>query len=736
MTTLDADDGSGAREIANPTRVSAPGFDEAWDRGAWEEEGPLLELLLGAARHLHHTVDPALLATMLRRQPDSSPWARLGQAARTAGLRPEYRSLDLQGLRGALESGLPLVVFGSRQGMLLVGCRGTRLEWMDVSETRWVEPRTLREHLWPEGGDARSSTAEVFPCLLLDPVLPASVLSPAGNDHASPLARLWSLGRVESQDLGVVLLTSLTIGLLSLATPLVVQVLINTVALATLRQPIIVLAGLLFTCVALVGLLRVFQRGVVEVLQRRIFVRLVADLSARLPRVRLPALEAEYGPELVNRFFDVLTVQKSAKHLLLDGLAVVLQAAVGLLLLAFYHPALLAFSVLLVLALGLILLPGANATQLAAIQESKAKYAVAGWLEELARNPFSFRGGAGVAWALRRADALSQSWVLSREAHFRRFLRQYAGVVGLQAVAGAGLLAVGGLLVGEGQLSLGQLVASEFVLASVLSALTKFSEKLEVWYDLTAAIDKLGHLVELPLERGSGRAGPRPPGPAHVELQQLSFRFPRSSWGLGPLDLVLEPGERCLVAGGTASGKSTLASLLLGLRDPSAGRVLLDRADLRELQLESVRDQVHLLSAVEVIQASIADNITMDSSDPPEPAELRQILDRVGLRGAVAALPDGMDTHLSPVGAPLSSGRVRALMVARALAARPRLLIIDEVLDGLSTAEQARLVEALSPPERPWSLLVFSRHPDLPGPFDRRLRLAEGNWVDLAETER
>ncbi len=161
-------------------------------------------------------------------------------------------------------------------------------------------------------------------------------------EKPSPLRRMRQLLALDRQDIAVVVIYGVALGLLSLAVPIAVQSLVNTVTIGSLFQPLVVLTILL--AVALIGaaVLRALQIRIAEMLQRRLFVRIVVEIGGRLPRMSADALREKNGPELLNRFFDVFTTQKSVTSLLLGGVDAALIALVGLIVLAFYHPVLLA----------------------------------------------------------------------------------------------------------------------------------------------------------------------------------------------------------------------------------------------------------------------------------------------------------------------------------------------------------------------------------------------------------
>lgn len=507
----------------------------------------------------------------------------------------------------------------------------------------------------------------------------------------------------------MVILFSVAVGILMLATPVTVQALVNFVTFGGLIQPLIVLGILLFAFLALGGAIRVVQTYVIEVMQRRLFVRVVADLAGRLPRVTAECYDRQNGPELVNRFFDVVTVQKVAAMLLLDGATVLLQAFVGLLILAFYHPFLLAFDVILVLSLGFVVVVLGRGAIGTAIQESKAKYAVAAALEEMARYPLVFKLAGAADFARRKADALATSYVEARSSHFSIVLRQIIGFITIQVIAATALLTLGGGLVLEGQLTLGQLVAAELIVSTILASFFKLGKQLENVYDLLAAVDKLGHLMDLPLERATGVTHHGDTGMAGLRVRNVAFEFEPNKPIISDLSFDVQPDERVCVIGRHGSGKSVLADLLFGLRRANSGQIELNGFDVRELSLRTLREQVALVRGVETIDGTIEDNVRMGRPGVT-PEDVRSVLNDVGLLDEIRKLPDGLLTALTPTGKPLSAGQASRLMVARAMVGRPKVLILDDVLDDLDSEARDWVLSAIVQPDRRWSVIILGRH--------------------------
>jgi putative ABC transport system ATP-binding protein len=542
--------------------------------------------------------------------------------------------------------------------------------------------------------------------------------------EVTPFARLMGLVRPERHDIWVIVVFSVIVGILALATPVAVEALVNTVAFGRYLQPVVVLAMLLFTFLAFAAAMRGLITYVVEIIQRRLFIRVVEDLAYRLPRVQPQALAEEYGPELANRFFDVVTVQKVVASLLLDGVAIVLQTVIGMIVLAFYHPFLLGFDLVLLLFIGLVVFGLGHGAVKTAVMESRAKYALAAWLQELVRWPTAFKLHAGSQFALDRADQLAVDWLDARRAHFRILMRQILFALGLQAVAATALLGLGGWLVIAGELTLGQLVAAELIVMVIVGSYAKLGKQLENFYDLLAAVAKLGHLFDLPTEPHDRLFHLRAGAPAHVQVRAVLSTFGPEK-AVGKLNLELEPGETVAVTGPPGFGKSTLVDLLCGMRRPDAGHIELDGIDLREIRPDSLRSHLAVARSIEIFRGSIGENVHLNR--PAISAlDLRESLAAVGLLDEILKLPEGLNTTLQTNGAPLTTSQSSRLMVARAIIGRPRLLLIDGTLDALPAPTLNAVLTSLTRPNAPWTLLVVTNRQEVLAACHRVVSLGTG----------
>jgi putative ABC transport system ATP-binding protein len=544
--------------------------------------------------------------------------------------------------------------------------------------------------------------------LHLEPSLPLeAVRMDPEQGPVSPWVRTRRFLALDRNDIGVVMVYALAIGALTLAAPAAVQALVNNVAFGTALQPVLVLTLLLAVGLSFSAVLRAFQAVVVEVVQQRLFVRVVSDLARRLPRVEPSALERADGRELANRFFDVVTIQKASASLLVDGLGVLLQTLIGFALLAFYHPVLLAFDVALAVVLLLVIWVLGRGAVKSALEESSAKYATAAWLETLAARPLLFKSARGPERAAHRADALAHRYLDARRRHFRHLLAQTAGGLAIQVLASTALLGLGGALVLSGQLTLGQLVAAELVVSALGYAFGRIGKSLEQVYDLVASINKLAMLVDLPTERTDGEPL-RGEGPAQVRVHDPTA---------GQVtDVFVPAGHRVALNAGEATSLR-IVDAVTGLDPLRSGWVEIDGVDVRTIELGSLRRAVVLVRSGDLIPGTILDNLRLGH---PELGleQAHALLRAVGLHDDVAALPRGVYEPVQLGGHPLRESQRRRLAVARALAAQPRLLVVDGVLDGM-VHERDPLLTALFDRAASFTLLVRSRDPIVLGRCDQ-----------------
>jgi ABC-type bacteriocin/lantibiotic exporter with double-glycine peptidase domain len=553
-----------------------------------------------------------------------------------------------------------------------------------------------------------------------------------------PIRRLYQLLLPERQDLLTVFLFAVLSGVLYLATPLAVDALVNSLAFGASEgvyvQALVVLSLGLFGFLLLLGLVRAAQYFVTELIQRRLFVRLTADLAYRLPRVEMRSLEQKLGPDLVNRFFDVVTVQKSGSLLLLDGINLVLGAFFGLLILGFYHPFLLLFAFVLLGYLVIVLVPLGRGAVTTSIEESYAKHDVASWLEQVALFPYLFKANGACELAERRADELAHGYLDARGRHWQVVFRQIVSLLGLQAIASAALLGLGGFLVLNAELTLGQLVAAEIIVSAIVANLASLGKHMEAFYDALAAVDKIGYVVDLPIERSGGERTDWAPGsPQEISVEGLRFGYDDTRPVFEDVTFLIEPGERVALVGPKGSGTSTLMNILIGTHMPQAGAAKVGGIDVRDWELHALRRGVALVRGQEIVEGTVLENVRV-GRDEITRQQVRDALRDVGLLDDVVRLPEGLDAELMFGGRPLSDSQRSRLVLARAIVGKPGVLLLDEHLENLEPQTASELTDFVFDRSNPWTLVVASHETAVLQRCDRRIDMSDFGSVRTGVT--
>lgn len=551
--------------------------------------------------------------------------------------------------------------------------------------------------------------------MTVDPI--AKLLYPAGDANqpgkaTSPYIRLWRMIAEDKRDLFLILIYSSLGGVLSLAVPLSTQMVVNTIAAGFFLQPIVVIAGLVLGGLLFAAILRLLTIWLVELVRQRVFNRIALRIAYRVPRIRHSQLSNEYLPDLVNRFFDVITVQGNFANLLLDVPAAFLQVIIGLTLLAFYSPYLLGFNLIVIgFLLFEIFILGIGGYK-SRSEETSRRYLVATWLEELGRCETSIKLNKFPMHLLEHTDKLVADYTRARRKHFNVLFRQQGAMVFFQALAASGVLGIGGWLVIERQLALGQLVASQLIVTQMLPAIERLVRNLQTLYELLSALGKIGYVEDLPLERRDGLESTEEHDGAEVNIKGLRIAFGDNNVVLDGLNLKLNRGERVSLFGPNGCGKSTLAYILCGLLEPEGGRVEINGMDVRDFQVDSLRSIVSLVTDDnEIFEGTIEDNVTLGRAEITH-KDLLWALDMVGFDEDLVSMPNGLKTTLLSAGRNVSRGQVQKLLIARAIVQHPQLLILDEAFTGIEEKTKLEILERLYSSAVSWTLIDISQDAD------------------------
>ncbi|QBM77309.1 ABC transporter ATP-binding protein [Sphingomonas sp. AAP5] len=508
------------------------------------------------------------------------------------------------------------------------------------------------------------------------------------GEHIGWRSALGWLAEIVGPDMAYVRLTmvyGVAISLLSLATPISVQLLINSVAYTAMPAPLWTLAGLLLGLLLVVAGLSAMRFWMMALFERRLFARIVAEITVRAVHAQNPFFADQNRGDLFNRYFDLVIVQKAVPSLVIGAFTIILQSAVGLIVTSFYHPFFLAFNAILLLIILAIWLIWSRGSIRSAVALSHAKHDAARWLESVGGSNGFYKSSRHFDFAMDRSEAVTATYVDRHRRYFRYSFTQTVAFLLLYAFASAALLALGGTLILSGELSIGQLVAAELILGGVFYGVSQLGWYLDTLYDLVASAEELSLLYAIPQESAVVAVG-QSPGDGAVRLDRVVIEGAR-------FDFELAAGEQ-LVTRADGGAERLLAMVLKRHVIPERGLVTVGRADMATFDMYRLRSEVMVLDRPSIVEVTIREYLTLAAAASTSTVML-DALETVGLRDRIAGLPHGLDTPLAASGYPLSIGEVMALKLANALLVRPHVLMLAQLYDLIPTSRLAEVLRQL-----------------------------------------
>ncbi|WP_318310588.1 peptidase domain-containing ABC transporter [Flagellimonas crocea] len=544
--------------------------------------------------------------------------------------------------------------------------------------------------------------------------------------------RLMGLLALDKKDIFQIFYYAIFAGLVNLSLPLGIQAIINLIQGARVSTSWIVLVVLVTLGVAFVGTLQLMQIRIIENLQQKIFTRSSFEFAYRFPKIKMSELKYYYPPELANRFFDTLTVQKSLSKILIDFPAALLQIVFGLLLLSFYHPFFIIYGLLLLLLIYIVFKFTAQRGLDTSLEESKIKYKVAHWVQEIARSIVSFKLSGKTSHALEKNDALVNDYLEARENHFKVLVLQFIQMIGFKVLVTAGLLLIGGLLVLEQQMNIGQFVAAEIIILLVISSVEKLILGLETFYDLLTSLEKMGQVVDKKLEPQQGETPFKDDEGITLELEDVVYKVPGlDKKVIDNLSLTIKPDTMLLVQGKSGSGRSTLLRMIAGILEPDSGKIYVNNVALQGVKLSQYRSYLgHSFKEEYPFEGTLLDNITFGNKDIPI-EDVYWALEKVSLTQFVKEQPKGLKTILYPEGKKIPDFISRKIVLARSIVTRPKLMVLKDPLEQYDEEETERMIEFLTDPSHGWALVVVSENPKWEKRCNQIIRMEKGRLINI-----
>jgi len=526
----------------------------------------------------------------------------------------------------------------------------------------------------------------------------------------TPFKRFYNLLKLDKRDVYQIIFYAAFAGLVNLSLPLGVQAIINFIQSGQVSVSWIVLVFVVTIGVGFAGVLTVMQLRILENLQQRIFVRSSFEFAYRMPLIKFKELYEKYAPEQANRFFDTLMVQKGAAKLLLDFSTAFLQVGFGIILLAFYHSFFLVIGLMLVAVLYIIFKFSYKDGLETSLKESTYKYKVAAWLQEIARNRESFSRKRQFDYALDRNDDYVNDYITFREKHFNVLKKQYIQLVIFKVVITSALLSVGGFLVINNQMNIGQFIASEIIIVLLINSVEKIIFGLESFYDVLTSVEKIGQVTDMQTSAIPDFFN-KNEIEINMEMDSINYSYPgHEKKSLKNISLKIKQGENIVVTGKNGAGKSTLLRLLAGVVEPDYGSVYIIDNYMTRLDEDAFKAKTGtLIQGESLFDGTIRDNIlygnvNIDNDD------LKWALDNVCLTDYIKTFPNGLETHIHPGGRQLSGSDVQKILLARSIVHRPNILILEEPTANMDEVTSTKIIEFLLSQENKWTLIVASKN--------------------------
>ncbi len=531
----------------------------------------------------------------------------------------------------------------------------------------------------------------------------------------TPLQRFFRLLQPNRAALRNLYIFAIISGAISLSLPLGLQSIINLIQGGEISASWILLVGVVLIGYILIAGLQVIQLRITEDLQKDIFVRSAFEFAFRIPRIQMSSLQGKYAPELMNRFFDTIMLQKGAAKVLLEFTAAGVQIFFGLILLSLYHPFFIIFSLLVIVSAFItgryIFSKGLRSS----FTESKYKYQVAFWLEEVARAHTTFRLACNSALPLLKTDELVHSYLSAREKHFKVILGHYYLFILFKILVAASFLILGGILVFEQQMNIGQFVAAEIIVLLLLSSSERMLLVMEQIYDLLTSIEKIGQVTDMPLETNSHHFAQLPSADAGLSLsvKDVWFTYPGDQQPtLKGLSLNIDANTSLSLSGKSGSGKSTFTQLLSAFYHPQQGKILVNGVPIANYDLVQLRSVIaECIMDDCLFEGSLLENLTLGQQMPYE--KITAMFDFLQLKPFFESLAEGFDTPIGPQSRKLNGGTVQKIILARNLLKEPKILIVEDIFTQLDRDEKLQIYRYILATSNRRTTILLTQDPEI-----------------------
>lgn len=520
--------------------------------------------------------------------------------------------------------------------------------------------------------------------------------------------QFWAMIRPEAGFYKVVLIYSLAISLLTLAVPISLQLLVDTVANIALLRAVVLISVMLFALLFISGVMYALRAYAMEIFTRKLYSRISSEIAMTAMLAESDYFEEFQKSDLFNRYFDILTLKKSIPNILTNGFTLLLQLIIGFSVVSFYHFYFLIFCIVLIMLIWLIWRIWGWSAINSAFSLSEAKYKTAAWLQSLAVTNESYRASQDPNYAIEETDRFVNDHIECQKKHFRNTYSQLLSFLFLYALASAVLLGMGGWLVIIGQLTLGQLVAAELIMSAIFVGLPQLAGYLDYFFDVCAAIEELSRFREVQTQLTVKSGGKAMPKDNAIEFSRVrSERFGQSM----EFDFTLPANGIVRVLGNPVCLK-WLTELLRGNYQPNGGLITIGELDNLDIDRQLLRQSIKMVDRVTLLPMSVKSYLELYISAETNYSR-QQALAVMRLDDDIAQLKSGMETVLSRSAWPLTQPQAIRLKLATALLSKPEILVLGDIVDTVDPDIMQPFIQKME--QQGATVLYFTRREDMKG---------------------
>lgn len=539
---------------------------------------------------------------------------------------------------------------------------------------------------------------------------------------------LYNILKPEGGYFGVVIVYGVTVAAMTLAVPMAVQSLVNTIAYIASARAVVILALVLFFTLLFSGFVSIMRTRVMEHYERKVYARLTAQMGLSTIMAPHSYFEGRQNNNITHHYFDIMTLQKNLPSLMVDGFAVVLQMMVGFTLTSFYHEFLFAFNLVILLLLYVIWIIWSGGAKRTAIKLSYAKYDTAKWLNDIAAAHEFFKSSKHLEYAGKNTETHISDYITAHRDHYKFTFAQVISLVLLYALASATLLGLGGWLVVNGQLSIGQLVAAELIMSAVFFGLSRFSIYLKMYYELFGAAEKINKTLSIPKEELHEASDLVANAEDCLIIKDLELHHAELSC---TVNFEFKPGSKVSIVTDESWVQKRFINMVKCYEKAPVGRIRLGKMELSDYDTFELRQMIWNIDRSLIVECTVKEFLRMSAPNATH-SEMQSTIESLGLAEALERLEHGYDTVMAPRGGPWLPGDFLVLKLVAAILAKPKVLILNQHFDAIPDEHRQKILKVLG--QQNFIVLYFTNQPCSQN-FDGILRLGHGECEVIDENE-